>query len=125
MKDVIGTFAYMAPEVLLPMNEPYDLKCDVWSIGIIAYILLTGKQPFGDVAPEALRSRICDFQGEKDPIFTQTCFLNLQPDTQEFIKKLVAVDSERWTSEEAFNSEWIKRVQINLIEELKSGKDER
>ena len=33
----------MAPEVL---NRMYDSKADVWSLGVIAYILLTSKQPF-------------------------------------------------------------------------------
>lgn len=35
----------MAPEVL---DHNYDSKCDMWSVGVIVFILLSGVQPFGD-----------------------------------------------------------------------------
>jgi calcium-dependent protein kinase len=41
-----GTQAYVAPEVNSPGKEGYDFKCDMWSIGVIAYTLLTGEHPF-------------------------------------------------------------------------------
>lgn len=44
MMSIAGTPFYMAPQVLL--HEPYSSKCDVWSLGMIAYELLFGKLPF-------------------------------------------------------------------------------
>jgi serine/threonine protein kinase len=39
-----GTIDFMAPEVLL--NQNYDLSCDIWSIGVIAFVMLSGYLPF-------------------------------------------------------------------------------
>lgn len=51
--EKVGTYAYMAPEVMLAKKEDneeddkyYTVKCDMFSIGVMAYTLLEGKMPF-------------------------------------------------------------------------------
>ena len=39
----VGSPIYMAPDVL---NRQYDSKCDLWALGVLTYMLLTGKPPF-------------------------------------------------------------------------------
>jgi tRNA A-37 threonylcarbamoyl transferase component Bud32 len=54
MKDTLGTPYYIAPEVIL---RNYDKKCDLWSCGVILYILLCGYPPFnGDDDDEILKN---------------------------------------------------------------------
>lgn len=43
MESYINNPQYVAPEVL---NDEFDLKCDIWSAGVIMYSLLSGKMPF-------------------------------------------------------------------------------
>lgn len=43
MELVLGTAYYIAPEIL---TGKYDEKCDIWSIGVIVFILLSGEPPF-------------------------------------------------------------------------------
>jgi serine/threonine protein kinase len=43
MTNVVGTPFYMAPEAL---KRKHNKACDIWSVGVIAYILLVGRSPF-------------------------------------------------------------------------------
>jgi len=54
MKETLGTAYYIAPEVLL---RNYDNKCDVWSCGVLLYIMLCGYPPFnGETDKEILKN---------------------------------------------------------------------
>ncbi len=44
MSTIVGSPAYMAPQILL--KHKYTYKCDIWSLGIMAYEMITGKLPF-------------------------------------------------------------------------------
>jgi serine/threonine protein kinase len=44
LKEVLGSPIYMPPEIV--KNDPYNDKVDVWSAGVVTYVLLTGKPPF-------------------------------------------------------------------------------
>merc|ERR1719228_786681 len=55
IKEIIGTPDYVAPEIL--QMEPITLSADIWSLGVLAYVLLTGFSPFGgDTDQETLRN---------------------------------------------------------------------
>jgi calcium/calmodulin-dependent protein kinase I len=46
MSTMCGTPGYYAPEIV--RKQPYNNKCDIWSLGVIIYILLCGFPPFYD-----------------------------------------------------------------------------
>jgi len=69
LTERVGTIAYMAPEVLDDAIDSYTDKCDVWSIGCIAYILLCGEMPFKEQNQKELRHRILSFNGLDDDIW--------------------------------------------------------
>jgi calcium-dependent protein kinase len=44
MRTLVGSISYVAPEVI---KGNYGLSCDIWSLGVILHMLLTGYAPFG------------------------------------------------------------------------------
>lgn len=44
LEEVLGSPLYMAPEIVKKLK--YDCKVDIWSLGILAYIILSGRPPF-------------------------------------------------------------------------------
>ena len=63
-KNVIGSLYYMAPEVF---NKKYDFKCDLWSCGVMMYILLTKNIPFNGDSKDEIKEKI--LQGEYNEEF--------------------------------------------------------
>lgn len=50
--DVLGSPLYMAPEIVKKLK--YDSKVDIWSLGVVAYIILSGKPPFPGKSKEEI-----------------------------------------------------------------------
>lgn len=59
-RSVVGTSQYMAPEVIL--GQPYDGRCDWWSIGIILYECLYGRTPFYSENRQLTKESIVSFR---------------------------------------------------------------
>ena len=49
MQNIHGLFFYTAPEVF---ENQYKLNCDMWSVGVITFVLLTGRFPYDGNSPE-------------------------------------------------------------------------
>ncbi len=101
MKKVAGTSYYMAPEVL---KGDYSAMADMWSFGVVVFMLLSGRCPFGghsdnDIQQNVLRGRY---------VFKKPAWEGVSNEAKDFVTKLLVqkVDN-RMTATEALDHPWI------------------
>ncbi|KAI4350110.1 hypothetical protein L6164_010627 [Bauhinia variegata] len=102
MSGVVGTPYYVAPEVL--MGRDYNEKVDVWSCGVILYIMLTGIPPFyGDSATEIFESVL-----RANLRFPSRIFRSVSPAAKDLLRKMICRDpSRRLSADQALRHSWI------------------
>ncbi|KAL2078473.1 hypothetical protein ACEWY4_026158 [Coilia grayii] len=110
-----GTPEFVAPEVI--NYEPVCLTTDMWSIGVICYILLSGESPFqgnSDVETLTLVTKAC---WEFDP----ESFEGITEEAKDFIQALLKKDKRaRMSCEEALAHPWIKFFSTPKLRSTKS-----
>lgn len=109
LKTVAGSALFMAPEILDDEGRTdfeCSADCDLWSCGILMYILLTGLPPFEGVNNDELIEMI-----KRVPIsFEVPAFKYVSEDGKELCQKLLSPNpAERLTSKEILNHPWFER----------------
>ncbi|XP_065080369.1 MAP kinase-activated protein kinase 2 [Ochlerotatus camptorhynchus] len=111
VKDTLQTPCYtpyyVAPEVLGP--EKYDKSCDIWSLGVIMYILLCGFPPFysnhGLAISPGMKTRIRT--GQYD--FPNPEWKNVSQAAKDLIKGMLSVEPEkRLTIDQVMRNPWVR-----------------
>ena len=82
MDNICGSIYYIAPEVL---KKRYNSKCDMWSLGVIVFTLLTGRYPFD--SPEV--NKVFELILKSKHIFRPDDKRKLTKKARDFIKKLL------------------------------------
>ncbi|XP_026565588.1 death-associated protein kinase 2 isoform X2 [Pseudonaja textilis] len=102
-KNIFGTPEFVAPEIV--NYEPLGLAADLWSIGVITYILLSGASPFlGETKQETLANITAISYEFDEEFFSHTSDL-----AKDFIRKLLVKDTrKRLTIQEALRHPWIR-----------------
>ncbi|XP_041867324.1 death-associated protein kinase 2 [Melanotaenia boesemani] len=102
-RSTSGTPQYIAPEVI--SCEPLSTAADMWSIGVITYILLSGSSPFQGETDEETLANIIAMKYEFDAhYFSMTSAM-----AKDFIQKLLVKNpEERMTAEDCLCHPWIK-----------------
>lgn len=123
MATACGTPGYVAPEVLA--QKPYGKAVDVWSIGVISYILLCGYPPFYDENDANLFAQILKGEFEFDSPYWD----EISDSAKNFIKNLMCVTvDQRYTCKQALSHPWIsgnaassKNIHGTVSEQLKKN----
>ena len=111
VRGSFGTAYYIAPEVL---EGPYNEKCDIWSCGVILYMLLSGRPPFdGDTEEEILEKvKLRDFSFESNE------WKNISEDAKDLVCLMLNPNpEERISAIDIVNHPWVQQGSKEEIKE--------
>jgi serine/threonine protein kinase len=111
LKTLCGTAQYVAPEILNTDIKGYDQRCDLWSLGVFAYVLLGGYPPFEgileDLAKEILR-------GEYE--FHEEYWGEISKSAKDMIRSLLVLNpAKRRTVAQVMSCKWMEAEDETLI----------
>jgi serine/threonine protein kinase len=100
-----GTLTYCAPEIIV--DEPYSKAVDLWSLGIMTYLMVSGKLPFNSEDENEIARQVVYDEPDysRNPVWK-----NISAECKDFIKRLLNKDqNKRMTIKEALEHEWIQK----------------
>jgi serine/threonine protein kinase len=118
VQEQCGTPAYLAPEIV--KDEGYSgFKADVWSLGVLLYVLVSGVMPFRASTVTELNK--CILKGD----FSFVSGVNLSPEIKDLICKMLTVDvDQRIDSSQVLSHKWFsKNFQNDQNSDLTNTKD--
>eukprot|EP00268_Persea_americana_P033858 TRINITY_DN3347_c1_g2_i2.p1 TRINITY_DN3347_c1_g2~~TRINITY_DN3347_c1_g2_i2.p1 ORF type:complete len:605 (-),score=83.16 TRINITY_DN3347_c1_g2_i2:295-2109(-) len=102
LNDIVGSAYYVAPEVL---HRSYSMEADIWSIGVITYILLCGSRPFWARTESGIFRAVL----RADPNFDDAPWSSISPEAKDFVKRLLNKDyRKRMTAAQALTHPWLR-----------------
>jgi len=120
LTEQIGTSFYIAPEVI---KNSYNEKCDLWSCGVILYILLCGSPPFYGKNEKEIFKKII----EGNFTFRHKIWNKISTEAKNLVLKLLKVNPDkRLSAKEALEDIWFKKnVTLNSLENNKKSSNYR
>jgi len=123
MDRAVGTPSYLAPEVLLLLENgvPYSQEVDLWAVGVILYILLCGFPPFYGETDDDIYDKIVEGTWSFIPPYWD----HVSDSAKDLISKLLVLDpKQRLTAEQALAHPWISNQANNSEAHLNSTLEE-
>lgn len=106
-----GTSYYIAPEVL---KFSYDEKCDIWSVGVILYLMLVGYPPFNGKDEKKIQEAIKKGRYQ----LTEDEWANISPEAKDLVAGMLEYNPrQRMSALEALKHPWIKEHTKNEVNE--------
>ena len=110
MSTTVGTSFFIAPEVL---NEKYDKTCDLWSLGVTAFVMLCGYPPFQGRS----NREVCLNVKRGKYSFNSKHWQGVSKEAQDFVRRLLQVNvKKRMSVEKALKHPWIVK-HTNTVKE--------
>ncbi|XP_020243193.1 CDPK-related kinase 3-like [Asparagus officinalis] len=108
LNDIVGSAYYVAPEVL---HRSYSTEADIWSIGVITYILLCGSRPFWARTESGIFRSVL----RADPNFDDSPWPAVSAEAKDFVRRLLNKDyRKRMTAAQALNHPWLRDEQRKI-----------
>ncbi|KAG7639959.1 EF-hand domain [Arabidopsis thaliana x Arabidopsis arenosa] len=102
LNDIVGSAYYVAPEVL---HRSYSLEADIWSIGVITYILLCGSRPFWARTESGIFRTVLRTEPNYDDVPWPSC----SSEGKDFVKRLLNKDyRKRMSAVQALTHPWLR-----------------
>jgi len=99
-----GTLSYAAPELV--DGKPYDKAADIWSLGVIAYLLISGVLPFHNLDDKKLMLQII----YEEVTYPNYSWKKVSTEAQDFVKKiLVKAPEKRMSLKEILEHPWLTK----------------
>ena len=99
-----GTLTYCAPEIIL--DEPYNKEVDMWSIGVMTYLMISGRLPFNGEDENKIAREIAF----NEPDFNAECWKKVSKECISFIKQLLEKNAKkRMVIGDALKHPWFKK----------------
>jgi len=121
MRERVGTLYSMAPQVI---QGVYDKACDLWSVGVISYMLLSGGEPpfDGDTRQEMIDSIMrCKYSFREE----NSAWKNVSREAKNFIGALLKMDpKERLTARRALRHPWLRKLKQTRDNRTRTTYDE-
>ncbi|XP_070200689.1 twitchin-like isoform X4 [Littorina saxatilis] len=117
VKVTTATAEFAAPEIV--EREPVGFYTDMWAVGVLAYVLLSGLSPFaGEDDLDTLQNvKRCDWEFDED------AFSNVSTEGKEFIRSLLQkMPPKRMTVHESLEHPWLKGDHSNLTNRIPSSR---
>lgn len=111
MTTKVGTAYYVSPEVL---RGEYDEKCDIWSAGVILYILLCGDPPFNGPNDNAIYRAI----KKKTFSYSNPVWKHISEQAKDLINKMLSDPKTRLTAEQVLQHPWVKDLAPHSTESV-------
>ncbi|KAL8519586.1 hypothetical protein ACS0TY_010503 [Phlomoides rotata] len=106
LNDIVGSAYYVAPEVL---HRSYSSEADIWSIGVITYILLCGSRPFWARTESGIFRSVL----RADPNFFDAPWPSVSAEAKDFVKRLLNRDHrKRMSAAQALTHPWLRDLNV-------------